>query len=91
MSDGPIPRFTDPAKVPRMTAAQCPFYIRNEAGHTIVCEGWTPGSTTKTAFSRIHVYDRHRRDRCGNMPGYESCPVYQMIMATKYADTEGAG
>lgn len=90
MSEGPIPRFTDPEKVPRMTAAQCPFYVRTEAGHTVVCEGWEAGCTTKTAYSKVAAYDRQRKTRCGNMPGYETCPIYQMIMAVKYGEEEGA-
>ena len=51
---------------------------------SISCEGFTDWSKTTTEFSSIPMKNDHMGRFCASK--YESCPIYSMVVETKYSN-----
>ena len=71
-------------------SAVCPFYI--EGDHLwIRCEGYGEGTRIRISFDCKTRAKSHAKKYCNCMKGFESCPMYPVIMKqyeTKENDDE---
>jgi hypothetical protein len=57
----------------------CPFYVTAN-NSSIRCEGYSEGTNLRLIFFDKEKMDCHTRRYCNNMKGFESCPLYPIIM-----------
>ena len=62
----------------------CPFYRYDNGFSRVVCEGFAEGSSLIQQFSRKQDFKQQMHVFCYR--SCQSCEVFRMLMAMKYAD-----
>ena len=62
----------------------CPFYLTTDGQSTLSCEGVDDKSRLGITFMVPGTFRSWRRDRCNDMEGHKTCPLYRAIMDYKY-------
>lgn len=70
-------------------SAVCPFYLEGE-GLRIRCEGYGEGTRFHISFDCRLRMRSHAKKYCNKMDGFESCPLYPVIMK-QYESKEDDG
>lgn len=64
---------------------RCPLYKSTDnVKRSISCEGFADRSKTTTEFPSIAMKNDHMGHFC--ISKYESCPIYSMVVETKYSN-----
>lgn len=58
----------------------CPFYILEEE-LKLRCEGFSKETSLHIRFPNKEAKRGHKKTYCKKMDGYETCPLYPVIMA----------
>lgn len=64
---------------------KCPFYRTNDT-NKIVCEGLAEGSTIHLSYQSQTDRAKYMKDVCYDVLGCRDCPIYIMLMQTKYEE-----
>lgn len=63
----------------RQVHVLCPFFVADDGGHRITCEGCIKGSNIVQVFPRKADYEAYMRDKCQKI--VPDCLVYKAMMS----------